>query len=77
MKELSSYPLRADSRNHTIPVLRFICGVRVEFAVQACWGEHWTWPPFDSVQSRFEMARQLLEVPFSVSFRQRWIETNI
>ncbi|KAJ7244066.1 kinase-like domain-containing protein [Mycena rebaudengoi] len=61
MKELSSYPLRADSRNHTIPVLRFICGVRVEFAVQACWGEHWTWPPFDSVQSRFEMARQLLE----------------
>jgi hypothetical protein len=75
IKELSSTPLRADSRNHTIPVLQFICGGRVEFAVQACWGEHWMWPPFDCVQSRFEMARQLLEVRFSASLKQHRIET--
>jgi hypothetical protein len=76
-KKLSSNALHADSRNHTIPVLQFICEVRVEFTVQACWGEHWTWPPFDCAQSRFEMARQLLKVPFPASLRQHWIETNI
>ncbi|KAF8206169.1 hypothetical protein K438DRAFT_2013954 [Mycena galopus ATCC 62051] len=36
IRELSSAPLRAESsRNHTTPVLQFICGGRVEFAVHA------------------------------------------
>ncbi|KAK7046964.1 kinase-like domain-containing protein [Favolaschia claudopus] len=61
IRELSSHPLRADARNHTIPVLHFISGVSMDFVVQAWWGEHWAWPPFDCAPSRFEMARQLLE----------------
>lgn len=62
LKALSSEPLRSDPRNHTIPVLQFIPGNGFEFAVQACWYEQWQWPPFDCAASRFEMARQLLEV---------------
>lgn len=62
LKALSSEPLRSDPRNHTIPVLQFIPGNGFEFAVQACWYEQWQWPPFDCATSRFEMARQLLEV---------------
>ncbi|KAJ7899160.1 hypothetical protein B0H14DRAFT_2556729 [Mycena olivaceomarginata] len=61
LKSLSLDPLRADPRNHTIPVLQFIPGNGFEFSVQACWYEHWQWPPFDRAASRFEMARQLLE----------------
>ncbi|KAK7021514.1 kinase-like domain-containing protein [Favolaschia claudopus] len=61
LKSLSFDPLRSDPRNHTIPVLQFIPGNGFEFSVQACWYEHWQWPPFDRAPSRFEMARQLLE----------------
>ncbi|KAF8196775.1 hypothetical protein K438DRAFT_1825530 [Mycena galopus ATCC 62051] len=61
LKNLSSDHLRSDPRNHTIPVLQSIPGNGFEFSVQACWYEHWQWPPFDCAASRFEMARQLLE----------------
>jgi len=58
---LSRNPLQADPRNHTIPCVKFIPAGRWTFTSQACWGDTWNWPFFDSMNTRFEMARQLIE----------------
>jgi hypothetical protein len=34
------------------------------FIVQAAWSPLWDFPPFDTLQTRLEMARQVLEVIF-------------
>jgi hypothetical protein len=63
---LSTDPLRADPRNHTIPHVKFIpAGERWIFISQAWWGMSWDIPTFDSMNSRLEVARQLIEVSFS------------
>jgi hypothetical protein len=63
---LSTDPLRADPRNHTIPNVKFIpAGDRWVFISQAWWGMSWDIPTFDSMHSRLEVARQLIEVSFS------------
>ena len=61
---LSTDPLRADPRNHTIPVVEFLMAGEWVFIIQASWSPHWDTPPFDKLQTRLEMARQLLEVVF-------------
>jgi hypothetical protein len=62
---LSTNPLRADPRNHTVPCVGFIpAGERWIFISQAFWGMSWDSPKFDSMDSRLEMARQLIEVSF-------------
>jgi len=58
---LSTNPLRADPRNHTIPCVKFIPAGHWTFISQACWGDTWSWPFFDSMNTRLEMARQLIE----------------
>ena len=62
IQALSTDPLRADVRNHTIPNVRIIPAGEWVFIVQAFWYSHWNLPPFDTVKSRLEMARQVLEV---------------
>ena len=59
---LSTDPLRADIRNHTIPNVSIIPAGEWVFFVQAFWYDNWDLPPFDTVNSRLEMSRQLLEV---------------
>lgn len=59
---LSTDPLRADSRNHTIPHLDFLSVGEWCFAVECAWGSNWNGLPFDSMGTRLELARQLLEV---------------
>jgi hypothetical protein len=60
---LSTNPLRADLRNHTIPNVKFIpAGERWMLISQAWWGMSWDTPHFDSMDSRFKMAKQLIEV---------------
>jgi len=58
---LSSNPLRADAHNHTIPHVKFIPAGNWMFVSQACWGDTWNWPCFDTIRSRLEMARQVIE----------------
>jgi hypothetical protein len=65
MRFLSTDPLRADSRNHTIPHVRILVAGEWVFIVQAAWSPYWDLPPFDTLQTRLEMARQVLEVIFS------------
>lgn len=59
---LSTEPLRADPRNHTIPHVKSITAGEWTLVVQAYWSLHWDYPPFDSVGVRLEMGRQVLEV---------------
>jgi hypothetical protein len=62
MQFLSTGPLRVDPRNHTIPHVRILTSGDWVFIVQATWSPYWDDPPFDTLQTRLEMARQLLEV---------------
>ncbi len=58
---LSTDPLRADIRNHTILNMSIIPAGEWVFFVQAFWYDNWVLPPFDTVNSRLKMSRQLLE----------------
>ncbi|KZT23166.1 hypothetical protein NEOLEDRAFT_1137043 [Neolentinus lepideus HHB14362 ss-1] len=60
LAQLNSSHLRSNPRNHTIPV-KFIPADDFIFMVMPCWGTCWTWPGFDSTQSRLKAATQLLE----------------
>ena len=70
---LSTDPLRADPRNHTIPVVEFLMAGEWVFIIQASWSPHWAYPPFDKLQTLLEMARQLLEV---ILFPFNWLDSD-